>query len=125
MPRTARNIARRLGEAQVPLRLLDDPALSVRFGAWYLRQLLDKYKGQLPLAIAAYNAGPKNVSRWLDARGTLPLDAFLEEIPFAETRRYVRKVMTSLRTYAGASAAPSEPFARASIDPRYGDNINF
>jgi soluble lytic murein transglycosylase-like protein len=124
MPRTARRIAARLEEPHRET-LLDDPAHSLRYGAWYLRQLLDKYRWQVPLAVAAYNAGPRNVSRWLDARGVLPLDAFLEEIPFVETRRYVRKVISAARAYAQALGRSGNVYAAAALDPRYGDNINF
>jgi soluble lytic murein transglycosylase-like protein len=124
MPRTARRIAERLAET-VDLKLLDDPAFSARYGAWYFQQLLEKYRGQVPLAIAAYNAGPRAVSRWLDARGSLPLDAFLEEIPFTETRRYVRKVIASARAYAQILGGKPGYYAQAHLDARYGDNIDF
>ena len=50
--------------------------------------------GRLPLAIASYNGGPHNVRRWIREYGShVPLDAFLERIPFAETKRYVRRVL--------------------------------
>jgi soluble lytic murein transglycosylase len=125
MPRTAQNIAKRLGES-IREQLLDDPALSLRYGAWYIGELLKKYRGQVPLAIAAYNAGPRNVDRWLDMRGRLPLDAFLEEIPLTETRRYVRKVLASTRAYASLLRGRRKAaYATVLIDPRYRDNIDF
>jgi hypothetical protein len=61
--------------------------------------LLEHFQGYLPLALAAYNAGEKSVSRWLAQRGDLPLDAFIEEIPYAETNRYVRKVISFFAIY--------------------------
>lgn len=130
MPKTGRRIAARLGET-LARGALDAPAMSLRYGAWYLRELLVKYKGQLPLAIAAYNAGPKAVSRWLDAararEGALPIaaDVFLEEIPYTETRRYVRKVMKSMHTYAHILRGRPSAYVSPVFDPTYGDNIDF
>ena len=64
LPDTALGIARRTGGTQFEVSDLYDPELNVRYGAWYLRHLLDKY-GDEKLAYAAYNAGQRNVDRWL------------------------------------------------------------
>ena len=125
MPRTGQRIAARRGDTLAP-GALDEPALSIKYGAWYLRELLLKYKGQLPLAIAAYNGGPAAVSRWLDARGRkLATDEFLEELSFTETRRYVRKVLRSMRSYDQVLRGSIGAYVRAELEPAYGDNIDF
>jgi soluble lytic murein transglycosylase-like protein len=72
-----------------------DPHQNVMGGTKFLRQLLDKYKGDVKLALAAYNAGPGAVDR----HGGIP--------PYAETQRYVPKVLAEVERYRGAAGAPS------------------
>jgi soluble lytic murein transglycosylase len=72
---------------------LATPAVNVALGTHYLRALIDKFAGQVVPALAAYNGGPPNVTKWLEREGTLPLDEFVEEIPFLESREYVKKVL--------------------------------
>ena len=92
LPDTALGIAKRTGGTRFEVSDLYDPELNVRYGAWYLRHLLDKY-GDEKLALAAYNAGQRNVDRWLAAhRG----------IAFAETRAYVTRVEHLRRVYRHA-----------------------
>jgi soluble lytic murein transglycosylase len=66
---------------------------NIQLGSAYLRQLLNRFDEHQVLATAAYNAGPHRVTRWLPTKGTLPADQWVDTIPFAETRRYVRSVM--------------------------------
>jgi soluble lytic murein transglycosylase len=82
LPSTAEGIATRTGGSRFRLSDLYDPEVNVRYGAWYLRHLLDRYRDERT-ALAAYNAGQRNVDRWLNAGGG---------IPFAETRHYVARV---------------------------------
>ncbi|MBD0329657.1 MAG: lytic transglycosylase domain-containing protein [Thermoleophilia bacterium] len=92
MPATAKGIALRTGGARFRVADLYDPEINVRYGAWYLRHLLDKY-GDLPTALAAYNAGQRRVDEWRRAgRG----------IRFGETRAYVRAVLATREVYARA-----------------------
>jgi soluble lytic murein transglycosylase len=91
IPATARGIARRLGRDDFALRDLLKPGVSVEFGTWFMSQLLADYKGRIFLALAAYDAGGGNVSRWLDRFGDDP-DLLVEQIPFEETRNYLRIV---------------------------------
>jgi soluble lytic murein transglycosylase len=94
MPRTGRLIADKLGRHHVTTTDLLDPRTNLEFSAWYLRSLLERMDGRLPLAIAGYNGGPHNVRKWIRNYGShVPLDAFLERIPFRETKRYVRRVL--------------------------------
>ena len=81
-PQTAEGIAQYTGGHDFRLSDLTNPEINVRYGAWYLRHLLDKY-GDEETALAAYNAGQQNVDRWR-ASG--------EGIAFAETRHYVKRV---------------------------------
>lgn len=90
LPATAQGIADRTGGAGWHERDLVNPELNVRYGAWYLRHLLDKYEDER-LALAAYNAGQTNVDRWRE-EGT--------GIQFAETRHYVERVQELKALYA-------------------------
>ena len=83
LPDTAKGIALRTGGSRFRVDDLYDPEINVRYGSWYLRHLLDKY-GDLESALAAYNAGQRNVDRWRDEGGG---------IRFAETRHYVARVL--------------------------------
>jgi soluble lytic murein transglycosylase len=93
MPATARDIARRTGEEFSDYAELLDPERNIRFGTYYLRQMLDRFDNHPALATAAYNAGPGRVDRWLPDR-PLEADVWAETVPFQETRNYLRRVMT-------------------------------
>jgi soluble lytic murein transglycosylase len=99
MPTTARKLAEELGEKAADLTLTRAHD-SVRLGAAYLRKLLDTFQGNVPLALAAYNAGPHAVSRWLAGGEGLPLDLFVARIPYHETRGYVTRVLSNVARYA-------------------------
>lgn len=112
---TAQQIAQQIHAGRANrVRLLHDPSFNVRLGAAYLRSLLDRFDGSEPLALAAYNAGPGAVHRWLahrqrKAEGTgegsgaamAPApDELAEEIPVLETRNFVKNVLARARGYA-------------------------
>lgn len=105
MPATGQWIARRLGIARFNPADIIDPATNIRFGAYYLRHVQDSLDGSAVLATAAYNAGPSRAQRW---RGSQPMEAaaYIESIPFAETRDYVKKVMSNAAYYAARFNAP-------------------
>jgi soluble lytic murein transglycosylase len=100
IPPTAGRIAAALGMADYDDALLRVPKVSVRFGAWYLAELLRKFGGNPVLALATYNAGPQAVESWVVANARRPLDEFVEDIPFKETRHYVKRVVGNLAVYA-------------------------
>jgi soluble lytic murein transglycosylase len=103
MPRTGRLIADKLGLRDSTAADLLDPRFNLELSGWYLSSLLQRMDGRLPLAIASYNGGPHNVRRWIDEFGDhIPLDAFLERIPFRETKRYVRRVLGYYAEYKAA-----------------------
>ncbi len=101
MPRTGHLLADRLGDDEFTAADLEEPELAIGLGIHYLGLLLDRFDGVFPLAVAAYNAGPFSVSSWLAGTGPhLPLDAFVEHVPFPETRDYVKRVTANYDTYA-------------------------
>ncbi|MEC9346770.1 MAG: lytic transglycosylase domain-containing protein [Pseudomonadota bacterium] len=104
MPATAKAVA---GWEQIgfePRRLTEDPAYNARLGSAYLGRQIADFDGYLPMAIAAYNAGPHRVGRWITQYGDPrsgqvdPVD-WIELIPFSETRNYVQRVLEALQVY--------------------------
>ncbi|MCH4563290.1 transglycosylase SLT domain-containing protein [Halomonas sp. EGI 63088] len=92
MPGTATQLSRQLGISDPGPHGVLDPALNIRLGSTYIRDMLDRYRGNRLAATAAYNAGPGRVDRWLrDAPEEF--DLFVESIPFRETRAYVQAVL--------------------------------
>ena len=75
-----------------------DPRVNITLGSYYLRQLLLEFKA-VPVAVAAYNAGEAAVRRWLKAYQYHDIDEFIEDIPYRETKRYVKKVMKTYFKY--------------------------
>jgi soluble lytic murein transglycosylase len=69
-------------------------------GARALHKLLERFHGDVPLAVAAYNGGAESVERWASRAPGMQLDTFVERIPFKETRDYVARVMGNLARYA-------------------------
>lgn len=76
-----------------------DPDPDVALGAAYLRELLDRYGSQLGPSLAAYNAGPIPVSRWLPSR-PIDADVWIENIPYTETRNYVQRIFEHIVAFA-------------------------
>lgn len=125
MPHTGTLVADRMHWRNFGPALLFEPEVATEMAAWYFHQLLRKFNGQLPLAIAGYNAGPHRVAYWLTRKGHLDMDEFIEEIPYTEAREYTKKVLRYLalyrRTYQGDDALTVGQV----IDPDFRDNINF
>ena len=74
------------------------PTISIQFGAFYLATLLEVFDHQIPVALVAYNGGPGNTRRWLDAASG-DLDLFAETIPAEESRRFLRRVYEGYSIY--------------------------
>lgn len=98
MPETARVVASGAGLSHEEAWLVR-PDHNVQLGALYMRELLDKLGGNVPLASGAYNAGPDAITRWQGHAKGETLDVFVETIPFLETRGYVVRVMGNLARY--------------------------
>jgi soluble lytic murein transglycosylase len=91
MPATGRSIARQL-KTSVNNKILLQPETNIRFGSYYLQQVLNRFNNPV-MATAAYNAGPHRIERWKPKEGTIDADIWVDNIPFNETRKYVRRVM--------------------------------
>jgi soluble lytic murein transglycosylase len=99
IPSTGRLVASAAGLSGFQIEDLYDPGVSLRLGARHLRELLNRFQGDVVLAAAAYNAGAGAVERWRAEYPNLEASAFVESIPYKETRRYVKKVLTALDAY--------------------------
>ncbi len=103
---TAQAMAKDLRLSKPSPEGLLDPALNIQLGAAYLGRLLARFGNNPVYALAGYNAGPTNVDRWRSSRSGLELDAFVEEIPLAETRAYVKRVLRSYNAYRLLNGQP-------------------
>jgi soluble lytic murein transglycosylase len=99
MPTTAKAVARQLKLKAPSTQSLLEPELNIRLGAHYLGSLVKRFPGQTPFAVGSYNAGPLAVDKWRADRPGMPLDAWVEEVPIAETRGYIKRVLRSFNTY--------------------------
>lgn len=99
MPATGRHIARSLSEPFNGDATLLQPGTSIRYGAWYLRDLLNRFGGHKVLATAAYNAGPHRAERWRPRNGAMEADVWIETVPYAETRSYLRRILSYTAIY--------------------------
>ena len=104
MPLTAQAVAKQIGTATSLPTLTSDPAHNMRLGTAYLREMLERFDNSLPLAVAAYNAGPHRVDQWLPENGDPrvgPIDMldWIELIPINETRNYVQRVLENVVIY--------------------------
>ena len=99
MPSTARLTSKALLGKKVTKRQLRKPSINLALGAALIGALLDHFRGHAPLALASYNAGRGAVRGWLRDRGHLPTDAFVESIPYSQTRRYAMRVMSMAHVY--------------------------
>lgn len=99
LPATAAQVAK-TGIGTMNAERLGRPDQNIPLGISHFKDLMLNYRGDLIAAIAAYNAGGTAVDRWLRDFGDLPASEFIENIPYAETREYVKKVLTSTALYA-------------------------
>jgi len=104
LPSTATAVARRWHMPAPGRETLFDPPVAVTLGAAYLRELLDRYAGQLALSLAAYNAGSASVARWLPPR-SMDADVWIENIPYSETRAYVQHILEHIVAFAAVRDA--------------------
>lgn len=110
LPTTAMQEANELGASVTPVVLTADAARNMQLGTAYLAQLLSRFGGSLPLALAAYNAGPHRVDQWLTENGAPAPGAagmldWIELIPYGETRNYVQRVLENVVVYLARRGA--------------------
>jgi soluble lytic murein transglycosylase len=98
MPPTAKWTAKRIGLRNFKTKDINDQTTNVRIGTAYLKMVIDDFEGSLPLAVAAYNAGPSRSRNWRNGP-ILPGDIWVENIPFEETRDYVKRVLANSVNY--------------------------
>ena len=104
MPGTAREQAGKVGLSFDSSALMNDPGYNLRLGDAYFGRMMNYFGGSYPLAVAAYNAGPGNVNKWLRANGDPRTGAvdwveWIERIPISETRNYVQRVLENAVVY--------------------------
>lgn len=122
MPDTARSLC--TGQKLESDTDLHQPRFNLSLGARYLSMLSKSYKGELVLMAAHYNAGPIAVSQWLKDLKYLPLDEFVEEISFKETRKYVKRITTMYARYRMLSGHQPLRLARKLQYPT-GQSVHF
>jgi soluble lytic murein transglycosylase len=123
MPTTARRVARRLGWNKPKTDDILEVGNNIRLGTSYFRSVLDRFDANIPLAAAAYNAGPKNVQRWLPKGEPLPADIWVETVPYKETRNYVQAVLAYATIFDKHLNRPVRISSRmAEVRPDYGSS---
>ncbi len=99
LPATAERVARGANLSKPTTTALYRPSTNIEIASHYIATLLDRFKGRRPLAIAGYNAGEHRVDRWIKDAANMPMDVWIERIPFKETRNYVKNVLAFVQVY--------------------------
>ncbi len=113
MPNTAKEVAKKLKTNYQKSKLITNANYNIRLGSYYLKYLLKRYEGSKVLTLAAYNAGPANLRKWLSnmgdprKRGVDPL-VWIELIPYPETRNYIKRVLEAIWIYDNKSSGSME-----------------
>lgn len=120
LPSTAKEIARK-NDMRFSSDKLYEPEFNTRVGSIYLSRLIDAYDGSYIMAIAAYNAGPGNVRKWLNSFGSPGKEVdsavnWIEKIPFSETRNYVQRVTENLQVYRHIESGGDAPTLKIGDD---------
>jgi soluble lytic murein transglycosylase len=115
MPGTAREQAGKMGVGYDSYRLVSDPDYNVMLGSAYFRRMMNMWGGNVPLAVASYNAGYGNVRKWVNAygdpRSQVDVLKWIEAIPFSETKAYVQRVIENSVVYDSMRAGSSQQTA--------------
>lgn len=119
MPPTAKWTAKRIGLRNFKTKDINDQTTNVRIGTAYLKMVIDDFEGSLPLAVAAYNAGPSRSRNWRNGP-ILPGDIWVENIPFEETRDYVKRVLANSVNYSALMSGQPQSLRErlGSVGPR-------
>lgn len=99
MPETAKWISEQMGQESFDMESLHDPQTNIDFGCWYIKTLIDEFNGQIPLAVASYNAGIGTVNGWLEEGKWNGDPRDMQDIPFPETRNYIKNVLKNYEAY--------------------------
>lgn len=109
MPRTARQVARSLRIKRPNQRDLLKSNINIKLGVRYLRKLQERFNGNSILATASYNAGPWRVKSWMPKDEAQSADLWIENVPFTETRKYLKRVLTYTIIYEQRLGLESKP----------------
>ncbi len=104
LPSTAQFLAHLSGGVSFQTGDLATPSVNIAYGSYYLRYLLNHYQGNEMLAVAAYNAGLTNVDEWVAQARAEGRELTVDAMPFAQTREYVRRVLSAQRAYRSTYA---------------------
>ena len=122
MPATVRWTAKKIGLTGFTADQITDRDTNIAIGTGYLKLVLDDFDGSLPMAAAAYNAGPGRPRNWRGQTGAPVLEAAIwaENVPFAETRDYVKKVLSNTTNYAAILSGQPQSLKRrlGTVGPR-------
>lgn len=99
MPETGKWAAGKLGIDDFKEDMLYEPELNIKLGSWYLSTLMTEYAGNMNLVMAAYNGGRGNVNQWIKANTISSSGQDIENIPFSETRLYIKKINSIYQIY--------------------------
>lgn len=126
IPKTGDRVAWELGETSFGIHDLLDPHVAIRYGAWYMGELIHKFHNQESLGLASYNTGPHRVARWLDWRGSeLDYDEFLETIPFPGAHNYHKRILRYAATYQMLYERELKMYIGLDMKSDYDPKINF
>jgi soluble lytic murein transglycosylase len=106
MHATANSVAKRVGLPAPTTTDLYNPAVNVEISGHHLAQLMNRYGNRRPLVAAAYNAGQSRVDRWIKNASGIPIDVWIETIPYRETRNYVKNVLAFAQVYGQLLNSP-------------------
>lgn len=109
MPGTGRQIAKNLNERWRGSNSLYNPETNLKYGAFYYQKLFNQFDGNYAIALAAYNAGPHRVKKWLPETNSMPADIWIETIPYKETREYVINVLAYALIYQQRAQSDERP----------------
>ena len=126
IPKTGTLCALLFGETDFGINELLEVDGSIRYGTWYLDQLLTKFHGQEMLAMVAYNAGPHQVQRWLEWRGdSMQMDEFIETVPYNGARRYPQRIIRYVSIFRAVNGLDRQVYLGNDLDATFEDNIYF
>lgn len=127
MPKTAMEVAREMGIRNFKVDWLANPEVNKKLGTFYLQKQMDAFGGNLPMALAAYNAGPGAVNKWRKTigdplKGEISVREWASRLPYKETRNYIARIMGNLEGQGGVAPAqaqlPPQPPMQSQFQPQ-------
>ena len=116
LPSTALETAPKAGLSGFETSQLFSPDINLELGCYYLNWLLEIFGGNFAVSLAGYNGGPTSAKTWYEKNGALEVDEFVEEIPFEQSRNYVKKILRSYAAYDAVYGKEKDQFSRQSFE---------